>query len=94
MGQAARRKGKTLDDRIKFAISRKEAEQKRLQELAEQRACEELQAIKTMVWWQIDLTIERMEYLEKRRMKSAMLSSVLAGTIYSTLGGMYGFGRR
>lgn len=90
MGRAARIKGKTLEDRIKYALEHKAAEQKRIQELAEQRAMEEVQAWKTMVWWQLELTLERIELVERilsrRRMKAAALHSLLAGTLYNAMG--------
>jgi hypothetical protein len=90
MGRAARLKGKTLDDRIEFALKRKQEEQIRISELAAVRACQEILAIKTMVWWQMDMTVERMERFararHKRFMKTAAIHAVLAGTLYSGIG--------
>lgn len=98
MGRAERLKGKTLDDRIQFAHQRAEEETARIKALAVLMAEQEIQAWKIMVWWQIEMTIERDElyqkFWQKKRMKQAMFASVLAGTIYSGLGGIYHGPRR
>jgi ribosomal protein S13 len=82
MGRAARLKGKTLDDRIANAKQRAADETARIQNLISERATQELQGIKTMVWWQIDMTIERYERIEryraKRHMKTAKLMSLMS----------------
>lgn len=93
MGRAARLKGKTLEERIDYAMKHKAMEQAELQRKIDERIKEEALAWQTMVWWQVEMSIERMERIEKWKSKQAMkraaLGALLAGTIYSTLGESY-----
>jgi hypothetical protein len=93
MGRAARLKGKTLEERIDFALRRKAEEQERIRLAAERRLEEEALAIQTMVWWQFEMSAERMEQLSRirhrRAMKRAALHSILAGTLYSGIGAIH-----
>lgn len=85
MGRAERLKGKTLEDRIQFAQRREWERLKAIKDREDLIAEQEILAWKTMVWWQIEMTTERYELLERikyrRRAKTAVIGAVMAAGI-------------
>jgi hypothetical protein len=93
VGKAERRKGATLE--IRIANAQKQAADATATILARQKLIQEQEvlALQIMVWWQFEMSAERYElvqrYWHKRRMKTAAIHSVLAGTLYAGMGAVY-----
>lgn len=94
MSQAKRRG--TYEERVQQAILRKAHEEAIIQNQKFDRARQELQAWKTMVWWQIEMTKERYDRFVRRKHKSTMTALTLAsafGTFMYHPRSRAGFGR-
>jgi hypothetical protein len=84
VGRAARLKGATLEDRIANAKQRAADETARIKARLQLIAEQEILAVRTMVWWQLDMSVQRMDQKQKRHLDMGML----AATIYGIMGGL------
>lgn len=85
MGQASRRG--SLEQRVLQAQIAKAHEEALKENKRIDRALQELQGWKTMTWWQLEMSIELYERVQKRKHKNDMAMAQIFGILY---GGVYG----
>lgn len=84
MSQSKRRG--TFEERKAQAIQREADRLQAVQDAKDLRHEQELQAWRTMVWWQVEMTEERYNRWAKRKHKRDMDMAVMAGTLASAFG--------
>lgn len=80
MSQSKRRG--TFEERKAQAIQREADRLQAIQDAKDLRHAQELQAWRTMVWWQIEMTEERYNRFVKRRHRVATLASAFGTFLY------------
>lgn len=82
MGQASRRGN--LETRIQQSKVNKAHEEALIENARLDRAMQELQGWKTMVWWQLEMSIDRYERIQRAKHKRDMAMAQVMGTLFGT----------